>query len=137
MRVLKLRAIHLDDRARVSKQNLRRGFHDARLARARRSQQKEVPHRPPRRVQPRAEDLIEVHQSLHAFRLSDDLRAQRRLKFNRRVAAQIWIEWEYLGAHGLLLAAMHSQGRIAEASALPVKLVEFYLKCGLQKPKLH
>src|SRR5580704_6308424 len=130
-------AVHLDHRARVSKQDFRRGFHDACLAGAGRSQEQEIPHRTTRRVQSRAEDLVQVHQRLHAFRLSDDLRAQRRLKFNRRVASQIWIEWQYLGAHGLLLAAMHPHGRIAETSALPVKLAEFHLKCGLQKPKLH
>ena len=80
MRMLEFRAIHLDHRARISKQNLRSRFHDARLARTRRSKEQQVPHRPPWRVQSRAEDLIQVHQRLHPFRLSDDLRAQALLQ---------------------------------------------------------
>src|SRR5271154_5939361 len=137
MRVLELRAIHLDNRARVSEQNFGRGFDNACLARARRPQQQEIAHWTPRGVQTGAENLIQVHERLHAFRLSDDLGAQRVLKFNRRIAAKVWIERQYLGAHGLLLAALHPQSRVTEPTALPVKLVELDLKSGLQKPKLY
>src|SRR6202021_3475037 len=126
--VLKLRAIHLDDCARVPEQKFTRCFPHASFARACWAQQEEIPHRPPRRVQSCAEDLVQVHERLHSFRLSDDLRPQRRLKFNRRVASQIWIEWQYLGAHGLLLTALHPQGRMTETSTFPVKLTEFYLE---------
>ena len=39
MRVLEFRAVHFDNRACIAKQNLRSRFHDARLARTRRSQE--------------------------------------------------------------------------------------------------
>src|SRR6202041_3034170 len=52
VRVLKFRAIHLDHRARISKQTLGGSFDDARLARARRPQEQQIPYRTPRRVQP-------------------------------------------------------------------------------------
>ena len=42
MRVLEFRAIHLDHRARIAKQNFRRRFHHARLARAGRSEEKQI-----------------------------------------------------------------------------------------------
>ena len=47
VRVLKLRAIDFDNRARISKQNFRGGFHNARLARAGRPKKKEISYRTP------------------------------------------------------------------------------------------
>ena len=52
MAVLKLGAIDLDDRARILQQRFRGGFHDARLARAGRPQEQEVPDRTARGVIP-------------------------------------------------------------------------------------
>src|SRR5581483_274178 len=92
MRMLKLRAIHLDHRPRVPKQNLRRRFHDPRLPRTRRPQKQQVPHRTPRRVQPRAEHLVQIHQRLHPFFLPHDLRTQGRLEIASSRAADGGIE---------------------------------------------
>src|SRR5579872_5472061 len=92
VRMLEFCAINLDDGARISKQNLRSRFHDPRLARASGSEEEQVPDGPPRRVQSRTEDLIQVHQRLHPFRLSDDLRAQRSLKIASICASDGWIQ---------------------------------------------
>src|SRR5208283_4301395 len=74
VRVLEFRAIHLDHHARVSKQNLRRCFHDARLARSRGPEEQKVTNWPPRRIQTGTKYLIQVDERLHAFLLPDDLR---------------------------------------------------------------
>ena len=92
VRVLELRAVHLDHRARVAEQDLRRGFHDARFARAGGSEEQQVPHRTSRRAHSGAEDLIQVHQRADALFLADDLVAQRGLEFLRLHAAQRGIE---------------------------------------------
>src|SRR6266852_9395697 len=57
MRVLKLRAIHLDHRPGIPKEDLRGRFHDARLSRPGRPQKQQVPHRTTRRVQSGTENL--------------------------------------------------------------------------------
>ncbi len=48
MRVLKLRAIHFDYRARIAKQHFRRRFHHPRLPRSGRTEEQQIPHRPSR-----------------------------------------------------------------------------------------
>src|SRR5207302_3223278 len=77
---LKLGAIRLDHRPRVPEQNLRRGFHNARLPRPGRSQEQQVAHRTSLRAHPRAEHLVEIHQSAHALFLTHDPSAQLLLK---------------------------------------------------------
>jgi len=76
MRMLEFRAIHLDHRARIAKQNFRGSFHDARLARSRGPEKQQVSNWAPGRIQPGAEYLVHIHQRLHAFDLPDNLRAQ-------------------------------------------------------------
>ena len=83
MGVLEFRAIDLDDGARAAKQDLRRRFHDARLARPSRPQEQQIAHRPPRRIQSRGKHLEQIDERLHALVLPDDLRAQRLLKLDR------------------------------------------------------
>src|SRR5450755_4249 len=103
MGVLKLRAIHLDQRARVPKQDLRRRLHNARLTRTGRTQEQQVSHRAPRRVQAGAEHLVQIHQCLYALFLPHNLRAQRCLEFQRICAALIGIQWKDNVFHGRLL----------------------------------
>src|SRR5882762_10957746 len=83
MRMLKLTAVDLDYRAGIPKQNLRRGFHDARLSGPGRTEEQKTPYRSPRRVQAGTEHLVQVYHRLHCFFLPDDLRAQRLLEFHR------------------------------------------------------
>src|SRR5205807_4343809 len=92
MRVLKLGAIHLDHRPRVPEQYLRRGFHNVRLPRPARPQEEQVAHRAPLLAHPRAEHLVEIHQSANAFFLADDLTAQRGVELLRFNAAPAWIQ---------------------------------------------
>src|SRR5215472_6095046 len=108
MRVLKLRTVHLDDRPRIAKQNLRCRFHDARLARTGRAQKQQIAHRTPRRVQPRAKYLVQIHQRLHALFLPYHLRPQRGLKLQRVRAAFFRIQRANLRAHDGLLASRGS-----------------------------
>src|SRR5260370_32248564 len=90
--VLKLRTIHLDNRAWVAEQYFGRGFHNAGFAGTGRTKKQQITNWPPRRVQPRAEHLIQVHQRLYALFLADDLRAKRSLKVAGFVAANGWIQ---------------------------------------------
>src|SRR5216683_1811991 len=103
--VLKLRTIHLDNRAWVAEQYFGRGFHNAGFAGTGRTEKQQITNRPPRRVQPRAEHLIQVHQRLYALFLADDLRCERRLKFQSVRAAFLWIEWKNFSVHDRLLAS--------------------------------
>jgi hypothetical protein len=91
MGVLELRAIHLDNGAAVAEQNLRRRFHDARLAGPGRAKEQQVAYRTARRVQTSTENLKEVHKCLHPFGLSDDLRAQCAFKVSGACASYAWI----------------------------------------------
>src|SRR5215467_14457068 len=104
VRVLKLRAIHLDDRAGVSKQNLRSGFHDARFARSRWSQKKQITDGTAWRIQTGAKHLVQVHERLQRLFLADNLRSQCRLEVNRIRTALAWIERKSVVAHNRLLA---------------------------------
>src|SRR3989475_10915504 len=102
MRMLELRAIHLDHRACVPKENLRGRFHDARLARTGRSAEQPVPHATAGRVQSRTETLEHIYQRLNAFLLPDDLGPQRRVKITRIIAAYRWIQFlTDSGFHGI------------------------------------
>ena len=92
VRVLEFGAIHLDHRARIAEQHFGRRFHDARLARARRPEEQKIPHRPSRRIQAGAKHLIQVHDGLHRFVLSDDLPPQPSLEIARLHAAQGRVE---------------------------------------------
>src|SRR5258706_3580170 len=104
VRVLELRAIHLDYRARVSEQNFSRRFHDARFSRACRPQEQQVPHRTPGRAHPRAVDLIQVHQRADSLFLPDDLASEGGLKLLRLHTSKRGIQCLLcctIAAHGL------------------------------------
>src|SRR6267154_2899688 len=92
MRVLEFRAIDLDYRAGVPKQDFRSCFHDARLSRSCRPQKKQVSHRTAGRVQSGAKDLKHVYEGLHAFFLTDDLGPQGSVKITSVIAADGWIQ---------------------------------------------
>src|SRR6266478_9047403 len=94
MGVLKLRAIHLDHRAGVSKENLGSRFHDARLARTGRPEKQQISYRTAWRIQSGAKDLVQVHQCLHTLFLSDNFPPQRGLEIDRVRAALVGIEWK-------------------------------------------
>src|ERR1700723_3661018 len=83
VRVLKFRAIHLDHRARISKQHFGGSFDDARLARAGRPQEQQIPYRTPRRIQSGAKHLVQVHYGLHRFILPHDFPPQPGFKISR------------------------------------------------------
>src|ERR1700730_12842177 len=122
MRMLEFRAVYLDQRPRVAEQNLRGRFHDTCLAGARRPQEHQIPHGPSRRVQARAKHLIEVDQRLHAFVLSDDLCAQRGLKFQRVRASLIWIKWQYMFSHAASLTSPQLLRRYTKSTPSLIKL---------------
>src|SRR6266436_6329514 len=82
--MLKFRAVHFDQGARVPKQYLCRRFHNARLARTGRPQKQQISHRAARRIQSGAEDLIEIHKRFDGLVLPHDLPPQRILKIARR-----------------------------------------------------
>src|SRR6266478_5810065 len=92
VRVLELRAIDLNDRARVSKKDLRGRLHDARLSGPGRTQEQQVPHRSAGRIQSGAKDLKHVHEGLYTLFLPHNLGAQRRVKIARVRAANGWIQ---------------------------------------------
>jgi hypothetical protein len=73
--MLKFGAVHLDHGAGVPEEHLGRGFDDAGLTGASGTEKQEVPHRPAGRIQTGTEDLIQVHDSLHGFILSDNFSA--------------------------------------------------------------
>src|SRR6266852_8623407 len=101
--VLKFRAIDLDHRARVAKKNLGGRFHDAGLPRARRPKKQQIPYRAAWRVQAGAKDLVQVHQRLDTFFLSDNFSSQRSLEIDRVRTALAGIESKDIDAHGRLL----------------------------------
>src|SRR3989475_10494374 len=80
-------------------------FDDARLTGTGRPEKQQVAYRPPGRIQSRAEHLIQVHQRLHAFFLTHDLRVERRFKFQRVGATFFWVQWKNLVVHDRLLAS--------------------------------
>src|ERR1700720_3002746 len=88
VRMLKLRAVDLDHRARVSEQDLRRRFHDTRFARARRSEEQQVPHWPSGRAHSGAEHLVQVHERTDSLFLPDYFAFEGGLKFLRLDASQ-------------------------------------------------
>jgi hypothetical protein len=90
--VLEFRAIDLYHHARVSEQNLCGGFHDARFAGSRGSQEQKVTNWTPRRIQTGTKYLVEVDERLHAFLLPNDLGAQGVVKVARIIAADAGIE---------------------------------------------
>src|SRR5215470_4269882 len=92
MRMLKFGAVHFNDQPGIAKQNLGRRFHNARLAGTRWAQEKQVPHRPARRVEPGAEDLVKVNKRLHPFFLANDPGAKRLMEIARVVAADGWVK---------------------------------------------
>src|SRR5438876_12438582 len=57
--VLELRAIDLDDRAGIPKQDLRRRFDDAGFSGSSGPQKQQVPYRAPRRIQAGAKHLVQ------------------------------------------------------------------------------
>src|SRR5713226_9520051 len=92
MAVLELRAIDLDDRARVAHQALRRRLHQAGLSRARRAEKQEVSNRPPRTAHPRQVSLINVNDLLNRFILAYDALPQIPIEFLRFESSLRWIE---------------------------------------------
>jgi len=92
VRVLEFGAVHFDYQPGVSKENLGSGFDNARLAGTRGPEEQQVADGTTRRVQARAKHLVEVDQSLNALFLTDNLRAQRLLKFARIIASNAWIK---------------------------------------------
>src|SRR5207249_1146099 len=137
VRVLELRAIDLDHRASVSKQDFRGRFHDARLPGPRRPKKKEVPYRAARRIQPGAKNLVQIDQRLDALFLSDNLLPQRRLEINRVRAAFAGVEWQDSFAHDRLLVRPRCRAHVAESPAYTAKLVELNLNGGMQEPHLY
>ena len=87
VRVLEFGAVHFDHRARIAEQHFGRSFDHARLARARRPKEQQIPHRPSRRVQPRAKHLVQIHHRLHRFVLPHNLAPKPRFKIARLEAA--------------------------------------------------
>src|SRR5258708_10487817 len=103
--VLKLGAVYLDDGAWIAKQNFSGGFHNARLTGTGGTEEQQVANWPPWRIQARAEHLIQVHQRLHALFLTDNLRAERCLEFQRVGTALFWAERKNFVVHDRLLAS--------------------------------
>ncbi len=71
VRMLKLRAIDLDARARVAEQRLGQSLDDPGFPRTRRSQEQEVAHRASRRVQPGQEHLVDFYNLFDGLILPD------------------------------------------------------------------
>src|SRR6516165_3235759 len=133
--VLKLRAIDLDNRAGIPKQDLRRRFDDARFSGSGGPQKQQVPYGASRRIQAGAKHLVQVNQRLYGLFLTHNLRSQCRLKINRIRAALAWIERKSVVVHDRLLA--NPPVRVAVPPAPPVKLFEFDLDGRLQEPQLY
>ena len=92
VRMLELRAINLDASPRVPKQRLGHRFDHARLARSRRPQKQQVPHRTPRRIQPRQKHLIDFDDLFESRVLPHNAAAQRSIKLSSIVAATVRIQ---------------------------------------------
>ena len=132
VRVLELGAVHLDHRAGVAKQDLRRGFHHARLPRAGGTEKEQVAHRAAGRVQPGAEDLIEVHHRGDGFLLADDLLAQFGFEVAGFHTALAGVELHGLRAH---VPTLLPEPPVQQHSGTtgPVELVELDLHRGTKK----
>ena len=135
VRVLKLRAIHLNDRARFYKEDFGGRFHNTRLSGTGWTEKQQVPHRAAGGIQARAENLIQVDERLHRLFLAHNLRTERGLKIDRFRAALIRIERKGVVAHNCLLA--NPPVRVAIPPASSVKLFQFDLDGRLQEPQLH
>ena len=90
--MLKLRAINFNYRVRVSEQNLRRGFHDPRLARPGRSQEQHISDWAARRTHASAKHLIQIRYRPNPVFLAHNPTAKRAFEFLRFVAMAAWIE---------------------------------------------
>src|ERR1700720_2077819 len=137
MGMLELGAVHLNDSAGLAKQNLSRGFDDAGLARACRSQEQQIANGAAGRIQSGAKDLVQVDEGLYTLFLANNLGAQSGLKFQRIGAALAWIEWKYVVRHSCLLTPPQLRRRCTKSTSSVVKLRKFNLERGLQEPELN
>src|SRR5258708_12464716 len=87
VRVLELRAIDLDARARVTEQRFSPRFHHPRLAGTGRSQKQEIAHWTAGRIQPSQKHLIDFRDLLDRLILPYDLPAQGGFKLTGVIAA--------------------------------------------------
>src|SRR5918912_2729048 len=92
VRVLKLRAVYLDDGVARAEENLGSRFNDVRLARSGRPQKQHRAERTRRIRHPRVEDLIQRRDAADGPLLADDARAQARIKLHRARALDLWIK---------------------------------------------
>src|SRR5215467_12009435 len=128
VRVLKLRAIYLDNRPGVPKQDFSGRFHNSCLSGSCGTEKQQVSDRAARRIQAGAKHLVQVDDRLHSLFLPDNLRPQRGMKINRVRAALAWIEGESVLAHNRLLASPPLRVRAAKPSApRRAKLFQFDL----------
>src|SRR5207249_2380763 len=93
MRVLVLCAIHVDDRARIPKQDLCGSLDQACLPRPGRAEKKKRAYRSVWRVQARAKNLIQLHQRFDPYFLPDDLGPQFVRSEERRVGKECRSRW--------------------------------------------
>src|ERR1700693_2870869 len=103
MRVLRLRAVHFDDSAGVAEKDFGRGFHNARLSRASRPQEKKISNWASGRIHSGGKDLIEVNHGADAFLLPDDAGAQGGIKLLRFATSALWIKKLGSAAHRITL----------------------------------
>src|SRR5438876_10069081 len=89
--VLELRAIDLDDRAGIPKQDLRRRFDDAGFCGSIGPEKQQVPYRVRRRIQAGAKYLVQFNQRMYSLFVTPNLRSQRLLKINRVRSTVAWI----------------------------------------------
>src|SRR6476620_4325676 len=102
VRVLKLRAIDLNDRASIAKQNLGSRFHEVRFAGTSRAKKEQVAYGSSGRVQTCTEHLVEIDEGLHALLLPHNLHTESLIESACVVAADAGIELlPYGGSHGL------------------------------------
>src|SRR5271168_5094570 len=131
--MLKFRAVHLDDRAGITKENLRCSLHHACFSRPGGSEEQQIAYWAAGRVQSGAKHLVQVHQRLHSLLLPHDLRTQRRLEIQRVRAAFVGIKMENDVTHDRLLAPPPKRRRTAHSPASLVKLFELDLDGRLQE----
>src|SRR5580765_7951655 len=107
VRVLKLRAIHLNDRASIAKQNLGSRFHDACFAGTSRAKKEQVAYGSSGSVQTCTEHLVEIDESLHALLLPHNFRTECLIESACVVAADAGIELlPHGGSHRLYLCEL-------------------------------
>src|SRR6267378_7917467 len=123
MGVLEFRAIHLDDGARVAKEDFRSRLHNARLPRTCWPKKQQIPYRAAWRIQSGPKHLVQIHERLDTLFLPDDFPPQRGLEINRIRAALVGIEIKDVVAHDRLLANPRRRVRTAESPASAAKLV--------------